>query len=106
MAQRLERLRSAAVPWLCIPPYVAAAFWMAIKVASGGGGAGLLASARDIGTIAALVSPLCVAMAIVLTAVSSMHEPFARVRVAWILILAAAGCTVVALVSLVHHVPA
>jgi hypothetical protein len=56
--------------------------------------------------ISTLVSPVCLAMAIVLSAVSSKHEPLARVRSAWILVITAAGCATVALTFLAHHKPA
>jgi hypothetical protein len=108
MAQRLDGLRKAIVFPLCLPSFVSAAMWTA---AAGVGGwrrapGPWPSMPYDVAVILTLVSPVCLAAAIVLSAISSKHVPFAVVRGSWILILAAAGCAGAALALLAGHLPA
>jgi hypothetical protein len=108
MAQRLDGLRRVSVLPLCLPSFLSAAMWTA---AAGVGGwrrapGPWPSMPYDVAVILTLVSPVCLAAAIVLTAISSKHGPFARVRGGWILIMAAAGCAGVALALLAGHMPA
>jgi hypothetical protein len=53
--------------------------------------------------VSTLLSPVSVAVAVVLSAVSSKHRPLREVRIGWMLIVAALGCTAFALARLARH---
>jgi hypothetical protein len=106
MADRLDRLRRAGVPALCAPSFLAIAAWgvfLTMPAARWLPGTSLQTSVPPVAVALTLVSPVALAIAIVLSAVSSRHRPFGTVRGAWLLIAAAAGCTAAAATLLARH---
>jgi hypothetical protein len=110
VASRLNRLREASVRPLCVPSFLAATTWvlllLAAKVSGGHDAAGLWSGLPYLVAMAStLFSPVCAAIAVVLTAVSTTHRPFAEVRSSWTMIGAALVCTVLSFAALAHEVP-
>ena len=107
MASRLERVRRALLRPLCTPSFVAGASWVAVMGAQGAGWRSAthlwVSLLSRLAMIATLLSPVCVAVAVVLSAVSSSHRPPREVRTGWMVIVAALGCTGFALASLARH---
>jgi hypothetical protein len=108
-ASRLNRLRERVVRPLCMPSFLAATSWMVLLApqAFGRHGGAPLSSAplHLLAMVSTLLSPVCVAMAVVLTAVSSRHRPLIEIRGAWVMIGASLVCTASALAALAHHMP-
>lgn len=110
VANHLNRLREASVRPLCMPSFLAATSWALLMLAakaSGGHDAAHVWSGLPylVAMASTLLSPVSAAIAVVLTAVSSTHRPFAEVRGAWVMIGAALGCTGLALAALAHQMP-
>jgi hypothetical protein len=105
-AERLDRLRTAVVPWFCAPAFVAIAGWVVYGVADAGG-SGASGSWRWLPYVAAvalsIASPVFVAIAAVLTAVSTKHRPLAQVRASWMLVGVAALGAAAAIGLLARH---
>jgi hypothetical protein len=85
-----------------MPSFVAAISWGGLLAAQASGWHGA-AHLYLVAMVPTLLSPVCAAIAVVLTAVSSKHRPLAEVRLSWIMIGAALGCTGLALAALAHH---
>ena len=93
-AQRLDKLRRIAVRPLCAASFIAGASWIVQAWVS---------PVSVLAVLSTLLSPVSLAVAVVLTAVSSKHRPRREVRADWVIIGAALACAVFALARLARH---
>jgi len=99
IASRLDRLRRTLVRPLCAPAFVAGLSWLAHGAARSAAPVWL----SRLAMVSTLLSPLCLAIAFVLTVVPSRHRPLGEVRTDWVVMAATLGCTAFALAALARH---